>query len=181
MFLDKLTQFLPISTLFPRAVPTATHQKHTAVISEGQPRLSLVHIHAVEVGGVFQGENVGAVLVELDEVAAMAAEKGKVGGDHDVLGMDASVVGDGGAANEFLDHGVLIDVQSLGDGSGKFQRVKLGLTGKFYPACHWEGQGQPAGKFPGKSQAVQSVQLSLDIPQVIPGVDIGVLLLIVAV
>ena len=94
----------------------------------------------------------------------MAVEKGKVGGDHDVLGMDAPVVGDGGAANEFLDHGVLIDVQPLGDGSGKFQRVKLGLTGKFYPACHSKGQGQLAGEFPGKSQTVQGVQLSLDIP-----------------
>ena len=141
MFLDKLTQFPPISTWFPRAVPTATHQKHTAVISEGQPRLRLVHIHAIEIGGMFQSENVGAVLVELDEVAAMAVEKGKVGGDHDMLGVDAPMVGDGGAANEFLDHGVLIDVQPLGDGSGKFQRVKLGLTGKFYPACHSKGQG----------------------------------------
>ena len=164
MFLDKLTQFPPISTWFPRAVPTATHQKYTAVISEGQPRLSLVHIHPVEIGGVFQGENVGAVLVELDEVAAMAVEEGKVGGDHDVLGVDASVVGDGGAANELLYHGVFVDGQPLGDGCGKFQRVELGLTGKFHSACHREGQGQLAGEFPGKSQTVQGVQLSIDIP-----------------
>ena len=104
-----------------------------------------------------------------------------MGGDHDVLGVDAPVVGDGGAANEFLDHGVFVDVQPLGDGSGKFQRVELGLAGKFYPACHSKGQGQLAGEFPGKSKTVQGVQLSLDIPQVIPGVDIGVLLLIVTV
>lgn len=104
-----------------------------------------------------------------------------MGGDHDVLGVDASVVGDGGAANEFLDHGVFVDVQTLGDGSGKFQRMELSLPGEFYSPGHREGERKPAGKFPGKSQAVQSVQLSLDIPQVIPGVDIGVLLLIVAV
>ena len=76
---------------------------------------------------------------------------------------------------------MFVDVHPLGDGSGKFQRVELGLTGKFYPACHREGQGQLAGEFPGKSQTVQGVQLSLNIPQVIPGVDVRVRFFIVAV
>ena len=54
----------------------------------GGPIPHSVQIHPLHLGTVLQGQHIGALLVELQKVAAMLVEKGKVGAHDDPVGVD---------------------------------------------------------------------------------------------
>lgn len=55
--------------------------------------------------------------------------------------------------------------------------MELRLTGELDRPGHRKGEGELSGKFPGKPQLFQGVQLPLDLLPIIHRIDIGVLLL----
>lgn len=177
----KLPKLPPAAALLPGAVAAPAYQQQIPVIAEGQAGLGLVHIHAAHIRGVLQGDDIGAVLVQLQKIAAVLVEEGEVGGHDDLFGPDRSMVGDGGGAHQFPHGRVLIDAQTLGDGGDEFQGVELGLMGELDRPGHRKGEGEPLRKFPMGSQFFQGGQLPLHLPPAVQGIGAGGLVLKAAV
>ena len=57
-------KFLPAAALLARPVAAAAQKQQTAVIPKGQPPFVLIQIHPVDVRGIFQGQHIGAVLIQ---------------------------------------------------------------------------------------------------------------------
>ena len=56
------------------------------IIPKGKPFLTGIYIHAIQIRRAFQRQHIAAVLVQLDKIAPMLVEDGKVCGDNGVLG-----------------------------------------------------------------------------------------------
>ena len=181
MTLCKIPQLPPVPALFPGAVIPTAHQEQAVVVAEGHALLCLVHIHAVHIGGVFQGDDVGTVLVEFQEIPAVLIQEREVRGHDDPLRLNPPLVCHGHGPDEFPHGGVFIDVQSPGDPGEELQGMELGLAWEPDGPGHREGQGKPVRKFCGISQLFQGGKLSFDFPAVIQRVHIGGLFFKVAV
>ena len=106
--------------LFARAVAAASQQETVSIAPEGQPLPGTIHIHPLEHRGILQGQHIGAVLIELQKIAAMLVEEGEMGGHNDLLRLDFPPVGNRLAGPQLPDLGVLIDPQPLGEPCQKF-------------------------------------------------------------
>ena len=109
----KIPQLLPCAALFSGAMASAANQQQVSVISEGQAVLCLVNIHAVHIRGVLQRDNIGAVLIQLDKIAAVLVQKWEVGGYDYFLCGDLAAVRHCRGPNQFPHRGVLINTQPL--------------------------------------------------------------------
>ena len=76
---------------------------------------------------------IGAVLVELQEIAAVLVENGKVGGDDDLFRRDRSMISEDFAGSEFQKLGVFKNPQVPGDGRDEIEREASFWTKTSYP------------------------------------------------
>ena len=111
----------------------------------------------------------------------MLVEYGEMGGYDDLIGGNAGVVGAGGVGCQLPDGGVLIEMELLRDGCGKFQRMELGLSGESNRPGDGEGERQGVCKLGRKIQLPEHLQLFLQLFDPVQGVDIGILFLEVTV
>ena len=174
-------QLPPAAALLARPVTAAAQKEHSPVIPKGQALFVLVQIHPVDIRGVFQGQHIGAVLIQLQEVAAVLVENREVGGDDDLVRRNGPAVGDRLAGGQLQHLGVFINPQVLGDGSDKLEGVELGLTGEFYRSRCGEGEGNLFHKLCPEAQLAQGIQLPVQLFSVVQGVDKGVLFLEITV
>ena len=112
------------------------------VASEGQAVFLCVQIHAFQGWCVFQGDGVGALLIELQEITPMFVKEWKMSCNNKRICMDFSMIRDGCIFCKFLDGGVFVDGQFLGNGGEKFQGMKLGLLWKLHRSHSGEGERQ---------------------------------------
>ena len=104
-----------------------------------------------------------------------------MGGHNDLFCGDPAAVCGSGSAGQFPHRCVFIDMQVSGESGHELQRVELGLIPKPYRPCCRKWERQTFCPFSGKAQPVQSGQFLLQLPAVIQRVDIGGLLLKIAV
>ena len=159
-----------------RPVSAAAQNQAAVVLPEGQAVFPLVQIHAPKRRRVFQRQHVGALLVELQKIAAVLVQEGKMGGDDKSVRPDDAPVCDGCALFQPPHGGIFIDGQLVGNGRQKFQRMKLRLMGKFHRPHRGKGQRQIFGKLRLCADAFQRLHLLLQLFPVIGGIDIVVLL-----
>ena len=159
----------------------SAQEEQTVIVPEGQPFFVLIQIHPMDVRGVVQGQHIGAVLVQLEKIAAALVEQGEVGGDHDLVRRDGPAGRHRLAGAELQHLGALKDPQIPSDGSEKSQRMELGLTGGPYRPCRREREGDLLHELRGRAQFVQGLQLPVQLLPIVQGVDEGVLLLKVTV
>ena len=100
-------------TVFSGAVVSAAYQQQILVVAKGHARLGLVHIHAVYIRGVFQGNHIGAVLIQFGKEAAVLIQKGKVGGYNYFVCRDFSIIRNCSCSDQLPHRRVLADVQAL--------------------------------------------------------------------
>ena len=115
-----LLQIPPAAAFFTGAVAAAAEDQTAFVATEGQPRFRFIPVQSGKDWGVFQGDGVGALLIELEKIAAMFVEKGKMGGNNDGIGGDGAVVCNGGILFQFPNRGVFEDSQIPDNGGEKF-------------------------------------------------------------
>ena len=111
--LGEIPQFLPGPALFSGAVVSATYQQQILVVAKGHARLGLVHIHAVYIRGVFQGNHIGAVLIQFGKEAAVLIQKGRMGGYNYFVCRDFSIIRNCSCSDQLPHRRVLADVQAL--------------------------------------------------------------------
>ena len=181
MLLRELLQLPPAAALLPGPAASAAQEEAVPAIPEGQPFLPLVHVHAAHRRGVFQGQDIGAVLIELEEIGPVLVEYREVCGDDNFFRRHRSVVCHRRAGAQLQDLGALEDPQSFRDGGGEFQRVELGLLRKLHRPRRGHGQGRGLDVLRRETQAGQGLQLPVQLPPVRQGVDAGVPLLKITV
>ena len=82
---DKIPQFPPIATFFTSSVVSAPDEQQVFVVPERHTRLLLAQIHAVHIRCVLEGNDIRAVLIQLEKITAVLVEKGKVCCHNDFL------------------------------------------------------------------------------------------------
>ena len=131
-------------------------------------------VHAVDARGVFEGDDVGAVLIEPDEIAAVLVEKGEMRGHDYLFRPYAAPVGDGRGADELAHGRVLVGVQAPRDGGDEAERVELRLARHAHGPGHGKGEGQLGRELRRSAQTPERRGLALGLPAVGERVGKGV-------
>ena len=70
------------------------------------------------------------MLIQLEEIAAVLVEKGKVGGHDDLFGAKSAMICHSRGADQLPYPRMLIDVQALSNAGDELQRMELCLIGE---------------------------------------------------